>query len=88
MFSESQSKRNACRRATDGSLPGLWHCIKGHESLAIQEGGMASREFLRVTYGQAADAECRRVREALLEYCGLATLGMLQIVDQLKRLTN
>lgn len=60
---------------------------KGYESLAIQEGGMASREFLRVTYGQATDAECRRVGEALLEYCGLDTLGMLQIVDQLKRLT-
>ena len=60
---------------------------KGYESLAIQEGGMASREFLRVTHGQVTDAERRRVRRDLEEYCGLDTLGMIQIVDQLKRLT-
>jgi hypothetical protein len=60
---------------------------KGYESLAIQEGGAASREFLRVTYGQATDAERRRVRRGLAEYCGLDTLGMVRIVAQLKRLT-
>ena len=59
---------------------------RGYESLAIQEGGAASREFLRVTYGQATDAERRRVRRDLEEYCGLDTLGMVQIVEQLKRL--
>ena len=48
---------------------------KGYESLAIQEGGAASREFLRVTYGQVTDAERRRVRRDLEEYCGLDTLG-------------
>jgi len=31
-------------------------------------------------------AERRRVRQALEEYCGLDTLGMVQIVDQLNRL--
>jgi hypothetical protein len=61
---------------------------KGYESLAIQEGGMASREFLRVTYGQVTDAERHRVRRDLEEYCGLDTLGMIQIVDQLKRITK
>lgn len=60
---------------------------QGYDKLAIQEGGAASREFLRVTYGQATDAERRRVRQNLEEYCGLDTLGMVQIVDQLKRLT-
>jgi hypothetical protein len=33
-------------------------------------------------------AERRRVRQDLQEYCGLDTLGMVQIVDQLKRLTS
>jgi hypothetical protein len=47
---------------------------------------MASREFLRVTYGQVTDAERRRMRRDLEEYCGLDTLGMVQTVDQLKRL--
>ena len=61
---------------------------KGYEKLAIQEGGAASREFLRVTFGQVPAADRRRVRQDLEEYCGLDTLGMVQIVDQLKRLTK
>jgi hypothetical protein len=60
---------------------------KGYEKLAIQEGGAASREFLRVTYGQVPESERRRVRKDLQEYCGLDTRGMVEIVDQLKRLT-
>ena len=60
---------------------------QGYENLAIQEGGAASREFLRVTYGEVPDAERHRVRQDLQEYCGLDTLGMVQIVNQLKRLT-
>jgi hypothetical protein len=61
---------------------------KGYEKLAIQEGGAASREFLRVTFGDVTAAERRRVRRDLEEYCGLDTLGMVQIVDQLNRLTT
>ena len=61
---------------------------QGYEKLTIQEGGTASREFLRVTFGQVTAAERRRVRQDLEEYCGLDTLGMVQIVDQLKRLTK
>ncbi len=60
---------------------------KGYDHLAIQEGAAASREFLRVTHGQATTAERRRVRRELEEYCALDTLGMVQIVDELKRLT-
>lgn len=61
---------------------------KGYEGLAIQEGGAASREFLRVTYGDVTAAERRRVRRDLEEYCGLDTFGMVQIVNQLKHLTG
>jgi len=60
---------------------------KSYEKLAIQEGGAASREFLRVTSGQVPGAERRRVRKDLQEYCGLDTQGMVEIVGQLKRLT-
>ena len=56
---------------------------KGYESLTIQEGGTASREFLRVTYGQVTVAERRRVRQHLKEYCGLDTMGMVKIVNSL-----
>jgi hypothetical protein len=57
---------------------------KGYENLTIKEGGTASREFLRVTYGQVTDAERRRVRQHLAEYCGLDTMGMVQIVNCLR----
>ena len=60
----------------------------GYEKLAIQEGGAASREFLRVTFGDVTAAERSRVRRDLEEYCGLDTLGMVQIVDRLKQLTS
>ncbi len=60
---------------------------QGYEKLAIQEGGAASREFLRVTFGDVTATERRRVRRDLEEYCALDTLGMVQIVDRLKRLT-
>ena len=58
-----------------------------YETLAIQDDGAASREFLRVTFGRVPATERRRVRQDLEEYYGLDTLGMVQIVDQLKRLT-
>jgi hypothetical protein len=59
----------------------------GYDHLTIQEGGAASREFLRVTFGDVSAAERRRVRKALEEYCSLDTLGMVQIVNEIKRLT-
>jgi hypothetical protein len=59
---------------------------KGYEHLAIQEGNTAGLEFLRVTFGQVTAAERRRVRLDLEEYCGLDTLGMVQIVERLKEL--
>ena len=61
---------------------------QGYDNLAIQEGGAASREFLRVTYSQVSDAERRRVRRDLEEYCGLDTYGMVQIVNELARLVK
>jgi Domain of unknown function(DUF2779) len=61
---------------------------QGYEKLAIQEGGAASREFLRVTFGDVPASERCRVRKDLEAYCALDTLGMVQIVSQLKRLTE
>jgi len=59
----------------------------GYENLAIQEGGAASREFLRVTHGQVTAAERRRVRQHLEEYCGLDTEGMVLILRELVKLS-
>src|SRR5208282_252884 len=58
---------------------------QGYENLAIQEGGAASREFLRVTFGKVDDEERRRVRQQLHDYCGLDTMGMVQIVRELAK---
>ena len=59
---------------------------QGYEYLAIQEGGAASREFLRVTFGKVDDEERRCVRQQLNEYCGLDTMGMVQIIRELAKL--
>jgi hypothetical protein len=59
---------------------------KGYGHLAIQEGDTASREFLRVTFGEVSAEERQRVWNQLEEYCGLDTLGMAQIVQTLQRL--
>ena len=63
---------------------------QGYGDLAIQEGNMASLEFLRVTYGDVEDAEeeRERVRRELEEYCGRDTEGMAWIVDALRKLAG
>ncbi len=61
---------------------------KGYEGLAIQEGGAASREFLRVTFGDVPEAERQRIRQQLEEYCGQDTEGMIWITDALRRATQ
>jgi Domain of unknown function(DUF2779) len=57
---------------------------KDYTSLEIQEGGAASREFLRVTFGDVSESEKKRVRDALEKYCGQDTEGMIWILDALR----
>jgi len=57
---------------------------KDYASLEIQAGGAASREFLRVTFGDVGESERKRVRRALDLYCGQDTEGMVWILDALK----
>jgi hypothetical protein len=52
--------------------------------LEIQEGGAASREFLRVTFTDVSESERKRVRLALEKYCGQDTEGMVWIVEALR----
>jgi hypothetical protein len=58
---------------------------KDYTGLEIQEGNAASREFLRVTFGDVSESERKRVRQALDLYCGRDTQGMVWILDALKR---
>jgi hypothetical protein len=55
----------------------------GYESLAIADGETASREYLRVTFGGASEADRARVRKELEEYCGLDTTALIRIVGAL-----
>ena len=59
---------------------------KGYESMEIKEGGSASREFMRVTFGDVDMFERQHVRDELLKYCGLDTMAMVWIVERLNTL--
>ncbi|MBU6402578.1 MAG: DUF2779 domain-containing protein, partial [Verrucomicrobia bacterium] len=61
---------------------------RGYADLAIQEGGTASLEFLRVTFGEVPAREQQRVRQELERYCGLDTEGMIWIVDRLRQVVQ
>jgi CRISPR/Cas system-associated exonuclease Cas4 (RecB family) len=61
---------------------------KGYDHLAIQDGGMASLQYLRVTYGEASEAERTKVRRQLEEYCGMDTLGMHFMLESLRTLAS
>jgi hypothetical protein len=57
---------------------------KDYSKLEIQEGGAASREFVRVTFGDVSESERKRVKRALELYCGQDTEGMVWVLDAMK----
>ena len=59
----------------------------GYEGLDIADGETASREYLRVTFGGADVAERARVRTQLEAYCGLDTMAMIRIVEELEKIS-
>jgi Domain of unknown function(DUF2779) len=56
---------------------------KDYSKLEIQEGGAASREFIRVTFVDVSESARKQVRKALELYCGQDTEGMIWILDAL-----
>ena len=61
---------------------------RSYADLEIKEGGQASMEFLRVTFGDVPETERLKVRQQLECYCGLDTRGMIWIVDAMRKLTS
>jgi len=61
---------------------------KGYEGLEIDNGEDASLAFQQITYGDVSEEERQRMRESLVEYCGLDTEGMIWIVDNLSNLAG
>lgn len=58
---------------------------KGYEGMTISDGGQATSEYARVTYGDGVDTVDRQKVYADLEaYCGLDTKAMADIVAMLK----
>lgn len=54
-----------------------------YQNLAIQEGGMASLEYLRMIDPKTPAADKNKIRNNLLAYCYQDTLAMLRIRDML-----
>jgi len=54
-----------------------------YAGLEIQEGGMASTFFLKLSQTQDEE-ERKRLRQALLDYCELDTLAMVNVLEKLK----
>jgi hypothetical protein len=59
---------------------------QSYKNLAIQDGGAASREYVRVTFGAVEGDDSNQTRAALRAYCGQDTLGMVRIVERLHSL--
>jgi len=59
---------------------------KSYADMEIGDGGTASREYFRVTFTED-NKDKPKVRKLLEEYCGLDTMGMVDIVGQLYNLT-
>ena len=59
---------------------------KSYEGMEISEGGTASREYVRVAFGDITPEDRAKVRKALEEYCKLDTKAMVDIINKLKAL--
>jgi hypothetical protein len=61
---------------------------KSYEGMEIADGGTASQEYLRVTFGEVEVKERERLRRNLENYCKLDTEGMIMIVEALSRISK
>ena len=60
-----------------------------YDNMEIADGGMASIEYCRVTFGKdVAEKERQRIRAALEQYCDLDTKGMIEILESLDNISS
>lgn len=67
-------------------LPALTNT--SYKDLEINNGGLASSEYSRVTFNEVPETERLKVRTALEQYCQLDTKGMIDILEFLKKKTR
>jgi len=54
----------------------------------ISNGAMASTEYMRVMFTEEGEKDRPKVMKQLEEYCGLDTMGMVEIMGKLKGITS
>lgn len=59
---------------------------KSYEEMEISNGGMASTEYMRVMFTEEGKKDRPKVFKQLEEYCGLDTMGMVEILGKLTKL--
>jgi hypothetical protein len=59
---------------------------RGYEDLSINDGQIASINFLAATYGDMPEEEKAQVMDNLEAYCGRDTEGMIWIMDKLREI--
>ena len=57
---------------------------KGYDDMDISNGAMASTEYMRVMFTGEGAKDRPKVFKRLEEYCGLDTMGMVEILGKLK----
>ena len=55
-----------------------------YDNLDIQDGDLAQREFLRITFHDVPREERLKVRRALEKYCAQDTGGLIALLESLK----
>ena len=67
------------------SLKNVMPALTGisYEGLTISDGRMAAAAYMAATYGEATEDGRKIMRQALEEYCGQDTGGMVEIVNKL-----
>jgi hypothetical protein len=59
-----------------------------YEGMEVADGKAAGMVWESLVHGCFGEAESQRKRKALLDYCGQDTLGILRLVETLKRETD
>jgi predicted RecB family nuclease len=59
-------------------LPALVHSL-GYDELTIKEGGQAASEYYRMVFVETDWIERSNIREALLRYCAMDTMAMVEL---------
>ncbi|MCX6002684.1 MAG: DUF2779 domain-containing protein [Chloroflexi bacterium] len=72
------------------SLKNVMPALTGisYEGLTINDGRMAAAAYMSSTYGDVTEEDRKAIRQALEEYCGQDTGGMVEIINRLMALAG